>query len=112
MWICGTEIELFCSDYIPGIVLYWLLCIIGSAVVVFGVSVHLVVLTHERTRLGEERRLREESDLRYIQNRVSHALLTASVGSLDNNNRSAKKKRKKMSKEEKRQQRMRMDEMG
>ena len=50
-------------------------------------------------------------DLRYIQNRVSHALLSASAASIpDNNSWGSKRKRrkKKMSKEEKmRMQRMR-----
>ena len=50
--------------------------------------------------------MQEELDLRYIENRVSHALfLSASAHSLDNKANSGssnKKRRKKMSKEEKR----------
>ncbi len=48
MWICGTEIEVFCNDYIPDIVKFWRLCEIGSVIVVLGVSLHLMALTHER----------------------------------------------------------------
>ena len=55
MWICGTEIELFCGTDLPDIVRYWLLCCVGSVLVVLGVCLHLLMLTHERTRLGEER---------------------------------------------------------
>ncbi len=48
MWICGTEIELFCSDFIPDVELYLLLSVVASVLIVLGVALHLVVLTHER----------------------------------------------------------------
>lgn len=74
MWVCGSEIWQMCATDLPAISDMWVFCLAGSTCVVFGITLHLVALTHTRTRLGEEKTMREKLDLKYIQERVNKAL--------------------------------------
>ena len=80
MWICGTEIELLCSTYLPIITYAWQNCSIACLLVVLGVSMHLTFLSYERTALGEEYNQRQRiKEHFYINEHVKSEISRNSV---------------------------------
>jgi hypothetical protein len=74
MWLCGREVWQLCAQELPRVTSRWLMCLVGSVMVVAGISLQLMTLTMVRTQLGAERDWREEAELIYIRRKVDSAL--------------------------------------
>ena len=74
MWLCGEEIYELCVLNLPKISKKWLFCFIGSALTLIGISLHLTVLSHDRTKHGTEKKYKIAKEEEYISNRIDTAL--------------------------------------
>ena len=74
MWICGTEIELICSTYLPTITTAWQTCSIAAIIVILGIAMHLTYLSYERTELGEQYKQSAEKEQLYINKHIRNSL--------------------------------------
>ena len=74
MWICGTEIELLCSTYLPTITTAWQTCSIAAVIVILGIAMHLTYLSYERTELGEQYKQSAEKEQQYIDKHIRNSL--------------------------------------
>ena len=80
MWLCGNEIHLLCSSYMPEIASSWQNCSIAALLIIFGITMHLTSLSYERSKLGEERKLRDKIKERfYINQHVKSEILRNSI---------------------------------
>ena len=70
MWICGTEVELMCSMYLPAITSAWRYCSIAAVVVILGIAMHLTFLSYERTDIGEQYKQMAENEYAYIKKHI------------------------------------------
>ncbi len=80
MWLCGNEIHLLCSTYTPKIASSWQNCSIAALLIIFGITMHLTSLSYKRSKLGEERKLRDKIKERfYINQHVKSEILRNSI---------------------------------
>ena len=70
MWICGTEVELMCSMYLPAITDAWMCCSIAAVIVILGIAMHLTFLSYERTDIGEQYKQTTENEYAYIKKHI------------------------------------------
>ena len=70
MWLCGTEVELLCIDYLPTITNAWLECSVACLLVILGIAMHLTFLSYERTDLGEKYKQILEKEHNYINEHI------------------------------------------
>ena len=80
MWLCGKEIQKLCSSYLPKITSSWQNCSIAAVLIIFGVTLHLTLLSYERSKLGEKRKQRDKIEEHfYINKHVKSEILRNSI---------------------------------